>query len=107
MFIHTRVDLIINYLRDVISIKIIDYIADSMNVPEIASGESEVTVINNTVVRVNNFVSIGEYNDDKISVDMTKGRICIVGDKLNISMINDRYLQITGKISSISFGVMD
>lgn len=90
-----------------ISIKLIDYLADSMNVPEIVSGVSEVTVINNSIVRVNNFVSIVEYNYDKISLDMITGRVLIVGEELNISMINDKFLQITGKIFSIGFGVID
>ena len=86
-----------------IIIKLIDYIAENMDVPEVTSNISEVSVIGGGTVRINNFGAIGEYSEDKISVTLMSGCIRIYGEKLTIIVITDRFLQINGKLSNISF----
>ena len=86
-----------------IIIKLIDYIAENMDVPEVTSNISEVSVIGGGTVRNNNFGAIGEYSEDKISVTLMSGSISIYGEKLTINVITDRFLQINGKLSNISF----
>ena len=86
-----------------IIIKLIDYIAENMDVPEVTSNISEVSVIGGGTVRINNFGAIGEYSEDKISVTLMSGSISIYGEKLTINVITDRFLQIIGKLSNISF----
>ena len=74
-----------------------------MDVPEVTSNISEVSVIGGGTVRINNFGAIGEYSEDKISVTLMSGSISIFGEKLTINVITDRFLQINGKLSNISF----
>ena len=103
MFIHTSKRLIINFIEDVIKIKIIDYIAENLDVPEVTANISEVSVIGASVVRINNFGSICEYSEDKIALSLPDGNICISGDNLTINMITDNFLQISGRLYNISF----
>ena len=90
-------------MRDVISIKLIDYIADNMDVPELVSSISEISVVACNVVRISNFVGIAEYSEDRISVSLPDGTVDICGDGLCINVITDKYLQISGKIANIGF----
>lgn len=103
MFIHTKSGLIINFIEGVIIIKLIDYIAENMDVPEVASAVSEVSVLGSGVVRINNFSAIGEYSEDKISVSLPDGSICLYGENLTINMITERFLQISGRVLNICF----
>ncbi len=103
MFIHTYWSLIINFIEDVIIIKLIDYIAENMDVPELTSNISEVSVIGENIVRINNFGAIGEYSEDKISVSLMDGCVSVYGENLTINTITDRFLQISGKLYNISF----
>ena len=86
-----------------IAIKIIDYIADSMEVPELVSQISELTVVSNNIMRINNFESILEYSEDKISIALIGTTVVVSGEDLNINIRNDQFLQINGKIFNISF----
>ena len=86
-----------------IDIKLIDYIAENMDVPEVTTNISEVSVIGCSIVRINNFEAIGEYSEDKISVSLSDGEIIVFGDHLNINIITDRFLEISGRLFNISF----
>ena len=87
-----------------VTIKLIDYIADNMDVPEVTSNISEVCVVGDNIIRINNFDSICEYGEDMISVCLIHGKISLFGNNLSIDVITDRFLQISGKILNISFG---
>ncbi len=103
MFIHTKSVLIINCLRDVVFIKLMDYLANSMDVPEISSETSGISVISNNIIQINNFVEILEYDDNKISINTKTNNIVVIGYGFGIKLINEKFIQIEGKIKSISF----
>ncbi len=103
MFIHTKFVLIINYLRDVVIIKLMDYLASSMDVPEISTETSGISVISNNIIQINNFVSIEEYDDNKISINTKTNNIVVIGYDFSIKLINEKFIQIEGTIKSISF----
>lgn len=80
-----------------------DYLANSMDVPEISSATSEISVISNNVIQINNFVSIGEYDDNKISINTKTNNIVVIGYGFGIKSISEKFIQIEGTIKSISF----
>ena len=79
-----------------------DYLANSMDVPEISSATSEISVISNNVIQINNFVSIGEYDDNKISINTKTNNIVVIGYGFGIKSISEIFIQIEGTINSIS-----
>ncbi len=74
-----------------------------MDVPELVSGVSEISVVACNVVRISNFAGISEYGEDRICVSLPDGTVDICGDSLCINVITDKYLQISGKIANIGF----
>ena len=62
-----------------------------------------LTVFNNTELRIENYKSILEYEENKISLACKDKFINISGQKLNITIITDDEISIKGEILTIEF----
>ena len=86
-----------------IFIKLIDYFATSADFPELCTKTPVINAVSNNTVQINNFTEINEYEENMISISTVNKQIVITGCNLNICYIAEKYIQINGKIKSISF----
>ena len=80
-----------------------DYLANSLDVPEAGSDISEITIVSDSSIKINNFINIISYDEDEISIMLKKNIVSIIGLELNINYITDKFIQINGFIKGINF----
>lgn len=86
-----------------IAINIIDYLACSLEVPEISSCVSEITVTTDYGIKVNNYSEIVNYDEDTVAIKLNKDYVIFKGANLNIKYINDKCIVLEGEIFAINF----
>ena len=90
-----------------IAINIIDYLADSLEVPEISSSVSEITVTTDFGIKVNNYCEIISFDQNVVVIKLKKDIVTFNGNNLNISYINDKFIMISGEVNAINFEERD
>lgn len=86
-----------------ISINIIDYLADSLEVPEVSSDVSEITVTTKSGIKINNYTEILNYDQNTVVIKLNKGFVTFNGNNLNITYINDKYIVLSGEVFTVNF----
>ena len=86
-----------------ISINIIDYLADSLEVPEVSSDVSEITVTTKSGIKINNYTEILNYDQNTDVIKLNKGFVTFNGNNLNITYINDKYIVLSGEVFTVNF----
>lgn len=85
------------------TINIVDKIINSLEVPEVLSTVSKVTVVSDINVFVENHKGLIEYETHEINIRLDKKILCIMGVDLNIDFLSESSLSVCGKIHSIAF----
>ncbi len=79
-------------------------IAKTLDIPEdILFDIPRITMMANTEIRIENYKSILEYESDKISLSAKDMMIEFFGDDLNITIITDEEITVTGNVKAIEF----
>ena len=79
-------------------------IAKTLDIPEdILFDIPRITMMANREMRIENYKSILEYEADKISLSAKDMMIEFFGDSLDITIITDEEITITGNVKSINF----
>ncbi len=79
-------------------------IAKTLDIPEdVMLGSLRLTMMSNRELRIENYKSILEYETDKITLNTKDMLIAIGGEKLDIGVICDDEILVTGEISSLEF----
>ena len=79
-------------------------IAKTLDIPEdVMLGTPRLTMMSNRELRIENHKSILEYETDKITLCTKDMLIAISGDKLDIGVICDDEILVTGEILSLEF----
>lgn len=79
-------------------------IAKTLDIPEdILFDIPRITMMANTETRIENYKSILEYESDKISLSAKDMMIEFFGDDLNITIITDEEITVTGNVKAIEF----
>ena len=86
-----------------IIINIVDKIVRSMDVPEVASTISKVTLISDDSVFIENHRGVSEYTSEEIRVRLNKKQLEVSGTDLTIEYLTGENLSIQGKIHSVRF----
>jgi len=87
----------------VVSINIIDYLADSLEVPEVSSDVSEITVTTRSGIKINNYTEILNYDQNNVVIKLNKGYVTFSGNNLNITYINEKYIVLSGEVFNLNF----
>lgn len=66
--------------------------------------EFKVIQLGKKVIYICNFQKILDYSLDKVVLKVSKGKICVCGEELFISLINKKEIIIKGQI--LSFGMV-
>lgn len=66
-------------------------------------GESLLTFIGTTTVRIENYRSILIYSDTLIKIQAKKYKVLVAGKRLKIRYYDKDEMEITGRIASVSF----
>ena len=86
-----------------VSINIIDYLADSLEVPEVSSDVSEITVTTRSGIKINNYTEILNYDQNNVVIKLNKGYVTFSGNNLNITYINEKYIVLSGEVFNLNF----
>lgn len=86
-----------------VSINIIDYLADSLEVPEVSSDVSEITVTTREGIKINNYTEILNYDQNNVVIKLNKGYVTFSGNNLNITYINEKYIVLSGEVFNLNF----
>lgn len=86
-----------------VSINIIDYLADSLEVPEVSSDVSEITVTTRAGIKINNYTEILNYDQNNVVIKLNKGYVTFNGNNLNITYINEKYIVLSGEVFNLNF----
>lgn len=86
-----------------VSINIIDYLADSLEVPEVSSDVSEITVTTREGIKINNYTEILNYDQNNVVIKLNKGYVTFNGNNLNITYINEKYIVLSGEVFNLNF----
>ncbi len=79
-------------------------IVKTLDVPQdVFLGMSRITMMSNAELRLENYTSILLYEQEQISVAAKDIIITIKGERLNIEIITDDELSLTGSILSLEF----
>ena len=62
-----------------------------------------ITLFNNTEMRIENYKTVLEYEENKITLACKDKFLNIIGKKLDITIITDDEISIKGEILSIEF----
>lgn len=86
-----------------ITINIVDKIINSLEVPEVLSAVSKLTVLSDINIFVENHKGVIEYESNEIKIKLDKKILCVMGVDLAIDFLSESSLGICGKIHSIAF----
>lgn len=79
-------------------------IAKTLDIPEdVMLGVPRLTMMSNCELRIENYKSILEYETGKITLCTKDMLIAIGGEKLDIGIICDDEISVTGEILSMEF----
>lgn len=88
-----------------------NYISELSNIcklpMEIIDKHFKLTWFGATGLYIANYKKIIDYNCERIVLKITNNTLEIVGNDLEISLINKGEILIKGKVNSISLGVVD
>ncbi len=77
---------------------------DQFDIPEdVVLDIPRITLLDNTEMRVENYKAILEYEESGIKLACKEKLIQIHGEKLNITIITDDEISISGTITDFSF----
>ena len=71
--------------------------------PEIISDLPKLTLTGNSLMKIENYKSLVEYETDVIRINTSEGLICIEGKGLNINSVTDEMIEISGEIEKTAF----
>jgi sporulation protein YqfC len=74
-----------------------------MDVPEVLSDITKITITSDTTVYIENYISVIEYNQEEILLKLKRKNLQITGSDLNIRYLTSNNMYIEGKIHSVSY----
>ncbi len=66
-------------------------------------GSSRITISNDTEVLIEGKMHINLYSENEVVIELKNKKVSIFGSGLQISMIGENLIEITGKINSLEF----
>ena len=81
-----------------------NFLSDALRLPEdVVKGESLLTFIGRSAVRIENYRGILFYTDTNIRIQAKAYRLSVSGSRLSIRYYDKDEMEITGKIETITF----
>ena len=81
-----------------------NFLSDALRLPEdVVKGESLLTFIGRSAVRIEKYRSILFYTDTNIRIQAKAYRLSVSGSRLSIRYYDKDEMEITGKIETITF----
>ena len=74
-----------------------------MDVPEILSEITKITITSDTSVYIENYISVIEYNQEEIILKLKRKNLQITGLNLSIRYLTFNNMYIDGTIHSVSY----
>ncbi len=74
-----------------------------MDVPEVLSDITKITITSDLSVYIENYISVVEYNQEEIILKLKRKNLQITGSNLNIRYLTSNNMYIDGKIHSVSY----